>query len=336
MERVRVGVYGAGSFANKTHLPNLQRIEGVELVALCDSDPAVLADTARRFGVPKTYTDAHTMLANEPLDALYSIVPAYARTDIEKTAAERGIHLFSEKPQALKLETACRIDRAVRQAGVISTVGFRERYRPIFQEARRLLLDKRIIHARFHLIAPYPERTPNSWSSDMEKGGVPFFDWGVHATDYIRYITCQNVAYAQAFFNRPEGFHHPLSASFHYQMTNGVTATLTFIEGDPVGLKDEPYFLFFFEGGHLGIYGYERIDINGSTVYAATPFDPWFEQDRTFIQAVRTENPSLLLNDYTDGLLTLAPVLSGWHSARQGGERVDVSAYLDEARRSVP
>ena len=82
------------------------------------------------------------VLDKEEVDVLYSIEPAYVRTDVETTAAGRGVHLFSEKPQALNMETALRIDEAIREAGVISTVGFRERYRPFFQEARRLLVDK--------------------------------------------------------------------------------------------------------------------------------------------------------------------------------------------------
>ena len=46
----------------------------------------------------------------------------------------------------------------IREAGVLSTVGFRERYRPIFQQARRLLLDKEIVHVQFHSFGGFPSR----------------------------------------------------------------------------------------------------------------------------------------------------------------------------------
>ncbi|MBM3265010.1 MAG: Gfo/Idh/MocA family oxidoreductase [candidate division Zixibacteria bacterium] len=332
---VRVAVLGAGSFANKTHLPNLKRIDGVEVVALCDVDAEKAKETAERFGIPGIYHDAKTMYDAETIDALYSIVPAYVRTDLEITAVELGIHLFSEKPQAIRMEIACRIADAVRKTGVVSTVGFRERYRPLFQQARHLLADRRVTHARFHLVSPYPEHVPGSWWSEMEKGGVPFFDWGVHATDYIRFVTQQNVVRSQAFFYQPEGFHHPFSASFHYQLSQGATATLTFIEGDPVGLKREPYFLFFFDGGHLGVYGYERIEINDVVVYEAAPFDPWFEQDRVFIEAVRARDPGLLMSDYPDGLLSLAPILAGWESSRRDGACWEVETFLEAAQKTA-
>ena len=133
--RVRIGIYGTGNFANRTHLPNLDRIAGAELVAASAPNPENLAATAKAFAIPRTYAAPHEMLAAEELDALYSIVPAFARDDIEATAAARGIHLFSEKPQSTRMEVARRIAAAVAEGCVISTVCFRERYRPLFQEA---------------------------------------------------------------------------------------------------------------------------------------------------------------------------------------------------------
>jgi predicted dehydrogenase len=330
---IRIAIYGAGKFANQTHLPNLKQIAGVDLVAVCDVNKEALQDTAARFGIRHTYTDAQTMLASETIDGLYSIVPAYVRTDVEISAALKGIHLFSEKPQALDMALARRIDDAIHKGGVISTVGFRERYRPIFQEAKRLLKDKRVVHARFQQIGPYPDPTKHkgpSWWTQMEKGGVRFFDWGVHATDYLRYMTGQDVTRSQAFICQPDGYHNPMSSSFHYQLSEGATANLIFIEADPTGLGEEPYFKIYFEGGRLAIFGYERIELNDEVVYDATPFNPWLLQDQTFIEAIRTNKPDLLLSDYHDGLKSLAPILAGWISTRQNGTSIDLDAFMNQ------
>ncbi len=331
---VRVAVYGTGRFAQATHLPNLSQIDGVEIVALCDINGDALREAATKFGISRTYEDAHEMLEAERPDALWSIVPAFARTDVEITAAERGIHLFSEKPQAMDLALAKRIDAAVQRGGVISTVGFRERYRPIFQEARRLLQDKRVVHVRFQQIAPYPELTATeraAWNNRMEKGGVRFFDWGVHATDYTRFMTGQDIRKAQTFLCQPDGYHTPLSSSFHYHLSDDATATLTFIESDPTGPGKEPYFKIYFEGGRLAVYGYERIEVNDEIVYEAEPFDPWLAQDQTFVEAVRSNRPDLLQSDYHDGLRSLAPILAGWESTRRDGVCVDVEKLIEEA-----
>ena len=44
--RVRIGIYGTGNFANRTHLPNLSRIAGANIVAASDPNPKNLAATA--------------------------------------------------------------------------------------------------------------------------------------------------------------------------------------------------------------------------------------------------------------------------------------------------
>ena len=333
-DSVRVAVYGTGRFAQATHLPNLSRIDGVEIVALCDINENALREASAQFGVSRTYADAHEMLVAEKPDALWSIVPAFARTDVEIAAAEKGIQLFSEKPQAMDMALAKRIDAAVQKGGVISTVGFRERYRPIFQEARRLLRDKRVAHVRFQQVSQNNKVDRfggDDWTNQVEKGGVRFFDWGVHATDYTRFMTGQDVLRAQAFLFHPDEYHTPLSSSFHYQLSAGATATLTFIECDPAGPGEEPYFKIHFDGGRLSVFGYERIELNDEVVYEADPFDPWLVQDQAFVEAVRSKDPGLLQSDYHDGLRSLAPILACWDSARRDGTCVDVEAFIAEA-----
>ena len=332
---VRVGIYGTGSWANRTHIPNLLKLEGVEIVALCDLNPENLANTAAEFAISRTYQDGHEMLAREKMDALYSVVPAFVRTDVEAAAATKGIHLFSEKPQSTTMAVARRIDAAVQQSGVLSTVCFRERYRPIFQEARRLLGDKKISHIRFQStadlpITQVPSGAEDSWHYQMDKAGGSAFDWGVHAVDYSRFMSGLDVAQAQAFYHHPKPYNKPLSCSFNFCLSNGATMTMSFLSTTPVSRSgEEPYFLIYFEGGYLGVHGYDHIEMNGEKVYQAEEFDPWFEQDRVFIEAVRSGDGNAILNDYHDGLSSLAPVLAGWESARRGGECLDVAAFMD-------
>jgi hypothetical protein len=97
-----------------------------------------------------------------------------------------------------------------------------------------------------------------------------------------------------------------------------------------------PLFTISYVGGQLHIYREGRtkwryyqqhnhhIDIQSET------FDPWFEQDRIFIEAVRSGDDKLILNDYHDGLFSLAPVLAGLESSRRNGEPININTYLDK------
>ena len=306
-------------------------LDSVTIIAACDSNVQAAEETAERFNIPQVYQSSHEMLDAVEFNVLYSIVPAYVRTDVEVIAAEKGIHIFSEKPQAITMQVANRIDEAIRKAGVISTVGFRERYRPIFQKAREFLADKNIVHVRFQSYGGMPatvDKAANTWWADMNKSGGRALDWGVHATDYSRFMTGLNVVKAQAFYCEREDYATPLSSIFNYCFENGVTMTLNFISSGP-NPKDEPWFTVFYEGGLLTIYRYDRIEVNGELYYQAEDFNPWLEQDRTFIRAVQTGDASILQSDYHDGLFSLAPVLAGWESSRRQGECIDLSSFMN-------
>lgn len=161
----------------------------------------------------------------------------------------------------------------------------------------------------------------------MDKSGGRALDWGVHATDYTRFMTGLNVAKAQAFYCERPAYGNALSTSFNYCFENGATMTLTFVAAG-AGPKGEPRFTIFYEGGCLEVHGYEKILVNNDVVYEADEFDPWLEQDKTFIRAVQASDPGLLQSDYEDGLLSLAPILAGWESARRGGECMEIAAFM--------
>ena len=335
-QRLRVAIYGCGNFAKRTRIPNLLQTGVVDIVAACDSNLQAAQEIAGAFNIPSVYDSqnggAYKMLDAEAIDVLYSIVPAYVRTDVEVTAVEKGIHLFSEKPQAITMQVARRIDDAIQRAGVISTVGFRERYRPIFQEARRFLADKNVVHIRFQSFGGLPPTTDGdtkTWWAEMDKSGGRALDWGVHATDYSRFMTGLNVARAQAFYCERPAYATALSSSFNYCFDNGATMTLSFVSTG-ASPKNEPWFTVFYEGGCLEIYQYDRIEVNGDVLYKADELDPWLEQDKTFICAVQTGDANLLHSDYHDGLFSLAPVLAGWESARRNGECMDIASFMEE------
>ena len=268
---VRVGIYGTGGWARRTHIPHLNSL-GAQIVCLCDANEDAVNAAGDEFGIERRYTDGHQMLADEQIDVLYSCVPAYARVDVEAAAARQGIHLFSEKPQSTSIRVARRIAEAVDAGGVLSTVCFRERYRPLFQEARRLLAGKQIVHARFQSPGGLPtqERSRHkdrAWGHWMAKVGSRAFDWGVHAVDYLRFMTGLDVAKAQAFYHDPDPYTMPLSSAFQLAFTTGATAQLSFVSATSTSPPNEPWFTIYYVGGYLAVHKYERIEVDGEVVY---------------------------------------------------------------------
>ncbi|MFQ7552569.1 MAG: Gfo/Idh/MocA family protein [Blautia marasmi] len=105
MEKVlRVGVLGMGNMG-KAHARSMMKMENVKIAGLCSSP----ADDARAFACENhldcgIYDDGYCMIEEAGLDALYICLPPFAHSGQLEAAADRGIHVFIEKPIALNVE----------------------------------------------------------------------------------------------------------------------------------------------------------------------------------------------------------------------------------------
>src|SRR5262245_62009633 len=112
MNRIRCGVIGLGWFGEH-HVDTLKQLPQAEMMAVCTRLPERLAGVARKYDVPKTYTDYREMLADPAID-LVSIV-THVGDHLEPTLAalRAGKHVFLEKPMADSVEACDQILAAV-------------------------------------------------------------------------------------------------------------------------------------------------------------------------------------------------------------------------------
>jgi len=89
MERVRLGVLGAGNIADLNVAGYLAHPD-CDVVAVCDVDGDVAAEAARRWGVPKVYTDMDAMLGDPDIDAVEVLTPTHLHHRHVLDALEAG------------------------------------------------------------------------------------------------------------------------------------------------------------------------------------------------------------------------------------------------------
>src|SRR5205823_8427131 len=109
-----------------------------EIVALCDVAQERAAAAVEKYG-GTVYTDYRRMLDQVEMDALYVCVPPFAHSDAEILAAQKGVHLFVEKPVVMHLEPGLKILDAIEKSDVISCAGYGMRYTPTIQTVRQFL-----------------------------------------------------------------------------------------------------------------------------------------------------------------------------------------------------
>jgi len=92
-------------------MQGLQRIEGTRIVSVFDVNRDNAVQAAESTGAQVMDT-AEQVLDPDQIDAVYICTPQFARGDLEEQAAQRGIHLFVEKPLGLDMEEVRRKEQS--------------------------------------------------------------------------------------------------------------------------------------------------------------------------------------------------------------------------------
>ena len=90
MDKIRVGIIGAGNIAQSAHLPAYAKRDDVEVAALADWNLERAQDAAKKFGVPHAYTTVEELLAHEDVDYIDICVWNRSHCDVALAAAKAG------------------------------------------------------------------------------------------------------------------------------------------------------------------------------------------------------------------------------------------------------
>ena len=136
-EKVRIGFVGVGNMGQCAHLKNYATIPDCEIVALAELRPVLARRVAEKYGVPRVYTEAADMLANEKLDGIVAAQPFWQHGRILPELYQAGVPVFSEKPLAASLQVGEKLVEALRGGRSWHMVGYHKRNDPATVYARR-------------------------------------------------------------------------------------------------------------------------------------------------------------------------------------------------------
>lgn len=130
MAKVRLGLIGCGGRMG-AHMNSFEQMENVEVVAVADPREERRNAAAARFGCTRVYKDHKEFYAHEDkstLDAVVIAVEPTAHDYMEEAAIDRDLPFLVEKPMTMDLNQAREIARRVKEKGLITSVGFQDRY----------------------------------------------------------------------------------------------------------------------------------------------------------------------------------------------------------------
>ena len=136
--RLRVGVIGAGVWAQVSHLPTLlERADEVELVGVCRKGAAELREVQDRFGFAMASEDYRDVL-DAGIDVCIVSSPVGFHHEQAIAAMEAGAHVLVEKPVTIDPADAWHVARRAEELDKHVVVAFGWNYLPTFVEASQL------------------------------------------------------------------------------------------------------------------------------------------------------------------------------------------------------
>jgi predicted dehydrogenase len=356
----RVGIVGCGGIANGKHMPALQKLSSVQMLAFCDLIPERARQAAARYGAPgaKVYATYQELIADPALDAIHVLTPNKSHASITIAALEAGKHVMCEKPMAKTTAEAQAMLDAARRTGKKLTIGYQNRFRPDSRHLKALCEAGQlgeIYYAKGHAIRRRAVPTWGVFLNEEEQGGGPLIDIGTHALDLtlwemdnydVRYVVgnvyrkladTQNAANAWGPWD-PKQYTVEDSAFGFITMKNGATIVLEASWAlNSLDVDEAKTTLCGTKGGAdmrdgLRINGEEfsqmyvkkpELDAGGVDFYEGALKDPADLEAENFYAAIERDTPPLVLPEQA---LVVTRILEAIYASAKSGKPV----YFDE------
>lgn len=299
---MKVATIGAGGIAER-HLGVLGAEPEIEIAGHVTTRPRGAQEAAQRWG-GRAYTDFTEMLDREEVDAVWVCVPPGAHGAIEHELIERGIPFFVEKPLSVELHTAEEIAQRLDRTGIVAAVGYHMRAMDTLPEVQRTLAENpaRMVLGAWHDSTPPPE-----WWRRQASSGGQMVEQATHLFDLARVLVGEATVIG-ATATRHERPAYPdadvatvSAALLRYETDATGVFTATCLLGGAaavhVQLVCEGLLITVARDGVTYDTGVDRREVRVNN-------DPFVDEDRAFLSAVRNGDPSLCVCKYRDALVT--------------------------------
>jgi predicted dehydrogenase len=199
----RIALIGCGTIARRAHLPAFKASPDAEVVAFASRSLSSAETAATEYGGGEVFDDWRKVFECD-IDAVDVCSPNAAHAEQAIAAARAGKHVLVEKPIACTLDEADAMLEAASENGVVLQVAHNMRYVPALVAARAEVASGAIgtlvgVRAAFGHAGPHDWAPEAAWFFDPElSGGGPLIDLGIHAIDFVRYVTQLDIAEVSA------------------------------------------------------------------------------------------------------------------------------------------
>jgi predicted dehydrogenase len=247
VERVRVGVIGAGWWATMCHIPALLANERAHLTAIADADAQRLATATSAFGVTG-YPGHRELLASGEVDAVVIAVSHVHHFEAARDALEAGVHVMLEKPMTLTARDAWTLVHAARERNLHLQLGYTYQFTRHASRAKEVFdagelgelvlvsgLFASMVEAYYRGLPddysslmgnPITMPTPETYSNPAISGGGQAMTQITHAMGMVHWLTGARVEEVFAYMTNRD-LAVDLADAISYRFADGALGTMS-------------------------------------------------------------------------------------------------------------
>ncbi|HMR98753.1 MAG TPA: bi-domain-containing oxidoreductase [Anaerolineales bacterium] len=224
---IKLGVLGAGLFANSVLLPSIKKVGGIQLVGIASSGGLHAQHAGKKFGF-KYATSSEDEIINDPNINTVAILTRHdSHAELVVKALKAGKHVFVEKPLAINSDQLSVISNQLKKNdNCLLLTGFNRRFAPLTQSLHtQYAVRNTPLHAHYRINAGY--LPPAHWTQAPNIGGGRIIGEACHFVDFITFLVGAAPVSVTA---------HALPDGGKYSEDN-VSMTFTFPDGS-IGIVD--------------------------------------------------------------------------------------------------
>ncbi len=226
-EIVKLGVLGAGLYANATLLPVIKNNKDFELVGIASPGGLHAQHSGKKFGFQYATSSDDEIINNKNINTVAILTRHDSHADLVVKALKAGKHVFVEKPLAITSNQLSVISKQLKaNSQSLLTVGFNRRFSPLAQSLKSQisnLQEPKYLHYRVNAgFIP-----ANHWTQDPALGGGRIIGEACHFIDTLTFLVGAAPVSVTA---------HALPNNGKYREDN-VSMTFTFPDGS-LGVVD--------------------------------------------------------------------------------------------------
>jgi UDP-N-acetyl-2-amino-2-deoxyglucuronate dehydrogenase len=189
---IHIGLTGGGNIS-ETHARAARAIPGVAVTAVYGVNSEKVARLAREFNA-QPFHDLNAFLSHRPLDLVMLGSPSGLHATEGIAAAQRGLHVLTEKPIEISTARADAIIAAAQQSNVKLGVIFQDRVKPDIRRLKHwldagLLGKPLLVDARVKWYRPPEYYGASKWRGTVAlDGGGALINQGVHTVDLLLHL----------------------------------------------------------------------------------------------------------------------------------------------------